>query len=132
MTTQNEAPVTKTWSVLVLDLFNYMAGEGGEYTVTGFQRPEEAIEYARRRLRSSVEEMRPSAADAEGIRNQWFMFGEDCIAIGTGYNGLAELDYFIANPASPEEIDWTSLEPDLKIRELLCGIARNAKESPCQ
>ena len=128
MSTPEKPPAT--WSVLVLDMFNYMDSEG-EHTVTGFQRPEDAIEYARRRVRSSVEEMRPTANDADGIRSQWFMFGEDCIAIGTEYKGLTELDYYIANPATPEEVDWMSLEPDPARRELLCRIARNDKEPPC-
>lgn len=106
----NQEKSATTWSVLVLDMFNYM-DPGGEFTVTGFQRPEDAIEYARRRVRSSVEEMRPTAKSAEEIRSQWFMFGEDCIALGAGYKGLDELDYYIANPATSEEIDWVSLEP---------------------
>lgn len=120
-----------TWSVLVLDMFNYMDPEDGEYTVTGFQRPEDAIEYARRRVRSSVEEMRPSASSAEELRSQWFMFGEDCVAIGAGYKALDELDDYIAHPATPEETDWMSLEPDPKMRAILQGIDRQDKEPPC-
>jgi hypothetical protein len=130
MTNSIENPAQQTWSVLVIDMFAYM-DSGSEFTVSGFQRPEDAIEYARRRVRSSVEEMRPTASDAEGIRSQWFMFGEDCVVIGGGYKGLDELDYYIANPATPEEIDWMSLEPDPMKREMLCGIARRVKEPPC-
>lgn len=50
-----------TWSVVVIDMFNYMDSEDGEETVEGFLRPEDAIDYARRRMRSSLEEQRVSA-----------------------------------------------------------------------
>ena len=124
----NQDKPATTWSVLVLDMFNYMDA-GSERLVQGFESPESAIEYARRRVRSSVEEMRPTAKSAEEIRSQWFMFGEDCIALGAGYKGLDELAYYIANPATPEEIDWASLEPNPQLRALLMSVARQEKES---
>lgn len=117
-----------TWSVLVIDMFHYMDPEDGERLVTGFLHPEDAIEYARRRTRSSVEECRPSASDPAALRRAWFMFGEDCIALGTGYKGFAELDEFIVNPATPEEIDWASLEPNPELRTLLLEVDRIEKE----
>jgi hypothetical protein len=118
----------KTWSVLVLDMFNYMDPEDGEQLVEGFESLEAANEYARRRVRSSVEEMRPTANDAEGIRSQWFMFGEDCVVIGGGYKGLDELDDYIANPATPEEIDWASLTPDPNLRALLMSVSMQERK----
>lgn len=120
-----------TWSVLVIDMFHYMDPEEGERLVTGFLKKEDAIEYARRRTRSSVEECRPGAPEATALRSAWFMFGEDCIVLGTGYKGLSELDEFIAHPATPEEIDWVSLEPDPRMRALLRDVARTAEVSPC-
>lgn len=118
----------RTWSVLVIDMFHYMDPEEGEQTVDGFLRPEGAIEYARRRMRSSLEECRPSAADAADLKNRWFMFGEDCIAIGTGYMAFSEVDDFIAHPATPEEIDWVSLEPDSETRAWLLAVTRPDQE----
>lgn len=117
-----DKPTDNTWSVLVIDMFHYMDPEDGERLVTGFLSPEDAIEYARRRTRSSVEESRLSASDAAALRSAWFMFGEDCIALSTGYKGFAELDEFIANPATPEQIDWASLEPDPKLRAFLLEV----------
>ena len=126
-----EKDTGRTWSVLVIDMFHYMDPEEGERTVEGFQRPEDAIEYARRRMRSSLEECRPSAADAADLRTHWFMFGEDCIAIGTGYMASSELDDFIAHPATPEEINWVSLEPDPQMRAILLDVARATKGESC-
>lgn len=121
--------IDNTWAVLVIDMFHYMDPEEGERLVEGFLRPEDAIEYARRRTRSSLEECRPNASDAAALRSAWFMFGEDCVALGTGYKGLAELDEFIAHPATPEQIDWASLEPDPKLRALLLEVGRINKEA---
>jgi hypothetical protein len=39
------------------------------------------------------------------------MFGEDCTVVSGNYSGQEELDFFIANPATPEERDWASLQP---------------------
>lgn len=127
----HEEKTDRTWSVLVIDMFHYMDPEEGEQMVDGFLRPEVAIEYARRRMRSSLEECRPSAADAADLKNRWFMFGEDCIAIGTGYMAFSEIDDFIAHPATPEEIDWISLEPDPRRRAILLDVARAAKGESC-
>jgi hypothetical protein len=126
-----DKPISNTWSVLVIDMFHYMDPEDGERLVAGFLNPEDAIEYARRRTRSSVEECRPSASDATELRTAWFMFGEDCIALDTGYKGFAELDEFIAHPANPEEIDWVSLEPDPKLRAFLLEVGRSEREASC-
>lgn len=125
------APDERTWQVLVIDMFHYMDPEEGEHTVSGFLRPEDAIEYARRRMRSSLEELRPEATDAADLRRRWLMFGEDCIAIGTGFMASAEFDDFIANPSSPADNDWVALEPDPNMRELLRELARKDKEAPC-
>ena len=126
-----EKDTGRTWSVLLIDMFHYMDPEEGERTVEGFLRPEDAVEYARRRMRSSLEACRPSAADAAGLRTHWLMFGEDCIAIGTGYMASSELDVFIAHPATPEEINCVSLEPDPQMRAFLLDVARATKGESC-
>ena len=53
----------------------------------------------------------PPAPAPKDLRDRWFMFGEDCDVIGGDYSGEKELDFFIANPATPEERDWASLQP---------------------
>jgi hypothetical protein len=117
-----------TWSVQVIDMFNYMDPEDGERLVQGFESSEAAIEYARRRTRDSLEELRSSSADAADLRSRWYMFGEDCVANGTGYWGSSELDRFIANPATPEEADWASLEPNPQLRALLMSVEKREGE----
>jgi hypothetical protein len=114
---------TKFWSVLVVDMFNYLDPEEGRQVVEGFESPEAAIEYARRRMRGSLEEQRPSASSAADLRSRWYMFGEDCSAIGTGYWASSEVDTFVANPATPDEIDWVALEPAPWRRALLAAAA---------
>jgi hypothetical protein len=86
--------------------------EDEETLVTGFPSFEIAREYARRRTRDSLEEQRESSANAADLRDRWFSFGEDCLVIGGGYAGNSELDFFIGNPASPQETDWLSLKPN--------------------
>jgi hypothetical protein len=114
------------WQVKVVDMFNYMDPEEGGRLVQGFESPEAAIEYARRRTRDSLEELRSSSADAADLRSRWYMFGEDCVANGTGYWASSELDTFIANPATPEEADWASLEPNPQLRALLMSVGKPA------
>ena len=76
-------------------------------TVEGFATAEAAVEYARRRTRASLEEAR--CADPEATKRAWFDWGEDCLT--QGYKGYSELDFFIANPATEAECDFTSLQP---------------------
>jgi hypothetical protein len=98
----------KTFSVLVYDMYDY----GDVATVNGFKTFEAAREYARRRTRDSVENERRSSTDAKGLRDRWFMFGEDCQVIGgEKYSGEEELDFFNADPATPGERNWLSLTP---------------------
>lgn len=101
----------KTFSVLVMDMYHYM-DKDEETMVGGFKTFEAAREYARRRTRDSVEEERPASTSPKDLHDRWFMFGEDCMVIGgKKYSGEEELDFFIANPATPEERDWASLQP---------------------
>ena len=98
----------KTFSVLVYDMYDY----GEVATVDGFKSFESAREYARRRTRDSVENERPASTDAKDLHDRWFMFGEDCQVIGgEEYSGEDDLDFFIANPATPGERNWLSLTP---------------------
>lgn len=117
-------PGSSYWSVVVIDMYHYQDPEEGELIVGGFPTAAAAIEYARRRMRSTVEECRPGAHSLQDLRMRWHMFGEDCVVPGTGYMGLDDLDEFIAHPATPEEIDWVSLDPDLELRAVVLRYQR--------
>ena len=97
------------YSVKVLDMRHYQDKEW-ESTVHGFETVEAATEYASRRMRASVEKARGDCTDAEAIRRHWFAWGEDCLVI-FAYKGSEDLDFFLANPGSPEECDYRSIEP---------------------
>ena len=98
-----------TFSVIVIDMAHY--DQASEMSVQGFPSLELAREYARRRTRASLEELRTSDVSHADLRRAWYIFGEDCIVVGTGdYQGASELDYFIAHPATLEEQDWRAIE----------------------
>ena len=100
-------------AVAVLDMFNYMDDEGA-MLVDGFPSAEIAKEYARRRMRDSVEELRAANQSRAELKQLWFVFGEDSLVVGgegsDAYYGLADLDFFIDHPASMAERDWLELE----------------------
>lgn len=101
------------YSVIVCDLFN--AHEPDHETVVGgFAAAAAAVEYARRRMRSSLEEARWAGGTPEDIRSRWRTFGEDCRVVGPQgvlYLASSEIDTFMDRPASSEEVDWLSLQP---------------------
>ncbi|GAB4527492.1 MAG: hypothetical protein Fur0018_13150 [Anaerolineales bacterium] len=107
------------YTVIVCDLFHDLDPDH-EQVVSGFPSAEAAIEYARRRLRSSIEEMRTPGITPEALREQWRTFGEDCRVIGPQgvvYTASQDLARFLAEPASPEACDWVGwrrrfVEPD--------------------
>jgi hypothetical protein len=107
--------VSNTYSVLVLDTFHYHDPEY-EVRIDGFPTPEAATEYARRRVRDSVEEFRTPECSASELRHMWFTFGEDVVVLGGGWKGLDELDYFVEHPATAAERDWQSLSPPQRER----------------
>lgn len=99
-----------TFTVIAIDMFHAW-DRAEDLEVTGFRSLEDAREYARRRTRDSVEEMRAEVNNAEELPQRWRTFGEDCVVVGGGYVGSSELDYFISEPATPEQRDWVSLTP---------------------
>jgi hypothetical protein len=109
-------------------MFNYMDPEEGQQVVEGFESPEAAIEYARRRMRRSLEAQRPASTNPAELRSRWFMFGEDCNAVGAGYWASSELDTFIARAATPEEVDWVSLDPAPAFRADVQAAAREGRK----
>jgi hypothetical protein len=98
------------YSVIVIDMFHY--DEESNVVVRGFPTLELAAEYARRRTRDSLEELRSAGQSHAELRNQWYTFGEDCIVSGEGaeYRGAADIDFFIDHPATAEERDWMAIE----------------------
>ncbi|MEW6128712.1 MAG: hypothetical protein AB1757_16855 [Acidobacteriota bacterium] len=110
---QEIAALPKSYAVLIIDMAHYRETES-ELLISGFPSREEAIEYARRRLRSSVEELRAMNQSAAELRRLWSIYGEDAMVIEeAGYKGSSELDFFIAHPASAEEQDWQAIEKRL-------------------
>jgi hypothetical protein len=99
-----------TYSVLVFDMA-HTGHEDGEQVVSGFTTLAAARDYARRRTRASVEELRKPGIAAADLRKLWYIYGEDCTVPGDSYSGAAELDRFIAEPASKDDCDWTSIAP---------------------
>jgi hypothetical protein len=110
---RSSAEEGESYAVAVLDMFNYMDDEGA-MLVDGFPSAEIAKEYARRRMRDSVEELRAPDQSREELKQLWFVFGEDSLVVGgersDAYYGLADLDFFIDHPASTAERDWLELE----------------------
>jgi hypothetical protein len=100
----------KGFSVLVLDN-SHLYDKNEEITVAGFPTLEAAREYARRRTRNSLEELRGNSTDEREIYDLWLMYGETCIVVGGDYRGSSEVDFFISNPADAEEQDWQALTP---------------------
>jgi hypothetical protein len=96
------------YSVLVIDMYHYTAEE--DLLVSGFPTLALATEYARRRTRDSLEELRGAAQTNADLRKQWFIFGEDCIVVGGEYKGSAEIEYFIEHHTTPEKRDWKAIE----------------------
>lgn len=98
------------YSVLIIDMFHYDSEE--DYVISGFPTFELAREFARRRVRDSVEEQRRPGQTKEELRRQWLTFGEDASVIHfePHYAGSHELDYFIEHTATPEERDWQAVK----------------------
>lgn len=101
------------FQVLVMDMAHY-ADEEGEMMVSGFSTREEAIDYARRRVRHSIEELRKPNQSIEELKRLWFLFGEDVLVPGeAAYHASDDLDYFLRHPATHEECDWPGVEKRL-------------------
>ncbi len=89
-------------------MFHY--DEESEMVLRGFPSLELAEEYARRRTRDSLEELRTPRLSHAELKKQWYTFGEDCIVSGGGYKGAADIDFFIDHPATAQERDWMAIE----------------------
>jgi hypothetical protein len=102
-----------SFQVLVMEMSHY-ADDDGESTVSGFPNREEAIEYARRRLRDSLEELRKANQSVAELKRLWLLFGEDALVPSDpAYSASSELDFFLRHPATQEERDWAGIEKRL-------------------
>ena len=122
------------YTVIVCDMFHYTEPDH-EIEVPGFPTQEVAIEYARRRLRRSLEELRRPEQTPEELRSLWYTFGEDCRVIGPGgvvYRASSELERFINNPIPLEACDYLSLYHALLPEDfaLTCDWAAGAMPPP--
>ena len=104
----NKLSKGKYYSVLIIDNF-HMESES-DYIIEGFPTLELAIEFARRWVRSSLEEQRKPNQSKEELRKMWSAFGEDAVVLGGDHSGSSELDFFIDHPAKPREIDWQAIK----------------------
>jgi len=99
------------YTVIVCDLF-HASEPDHEIAVAGFPTWEVAVEYARRRLRSSLEAFRQPGRTPDELRSLWRSFGEDCRVVGPDgrvYRASSELETFLHRPATSQEQDWVSL-----------------------
>lgn len=123
------------YTVIACDMFHFADDPDHEIEIPGFLTKEAAIEYARRRVRRSVEELRKPGQTAEELRNLWYTFGEDCRVVGPEgviYRAAAELDDFIRHPATPEACDYLALYESLLPEDfaLTCEWAAGAMPPP--
>ena len=105
-----------SYVVIVCDMFHFASDPEHEIEVPGFPTREVAIEYARRRVRSSLEELRKPGQSPEELRRLWYIFGEDCRVVGPEgvvYRAFSELEHFIHHPARGEESDYNALYESL-------------------
>jgi hypothetical protein len=121
MTTQEGVSANASFQVLVIDMAHY--GDDQGLLISGFPAKEDAIEYARRRLRDSIEELRKPKQTTEELRHLWLLYGEDALVVGEpSYKASDELDDFLPHPASASQRDWASFEK--RFRSLIIKSSR--------
>lgn len=81
-----------------------------DFVIKGFPTLELAIEFARRWVRSSLENQRKSKQTKAELKKMWYSFGEDAVVLGGDYKGSSELDFFIDHPAKSKELDWQAIK----------------------
>ena len=105
-------PVTgQTFSVMMLESSLFSHGdESDEWWVRGFPTLELAKEFARRWVRSCVEEARRELNDPRA----WRLCGEVALVPGH-YDPDDEIEFFISHPATAEETDWQAVKREAGI-----------------
>ena len=93
-----------TCAVVIFDRFRH--GEpDGEFLIEGFPSRELAREYASRRVRDSIEELRASDQSEEEIRKLWNAYGESACVVGDD-GDPNEIDAWLRETATSEQRDW--------------------------
>ena len=100
--------------VLVIELKNSHES-GSDLLVKGFANLDIAKEYARRRVRDSIEELRSQGMTPTQLQQLWTIYGEDASVVKGNYKASSELDFFLQHPATPQERDWETLEKENKV-----------------
>lgn len=104
------------YTVVVCDLFHSHEPDHQTFLL-GFPAEEVAVEYARRRTWTSVEEMKAPGRSPEEVRKHWLALGEECWVVGPDgdviYRARAELETFIHHPIPPDRRDWVGLYKSL-------------------
>jgi len=95
--------------VLVIDNF-HRHDPSEQHVLKGFETGEQALIYAFRRVRSSVEQFRDAGQDRDAHYRKWMALGEECVLDGVRM-GQAWFDWFRRHPASAAELDYLSLAP---------------------
>jgi hypothetical protein len=100
------------YSILIIDMYHsYDPDE--DYVAAFFPTFALAREYARRFVRSQIEEMRKKESDPVKLRRGWYGFGEDALVLGGSenerYAAAGEIGYFISHPATADEVDFQSI-----------------------
>lgn len=102
--------------VRIMDLSGANGSEPVE-VVRGFTSMAHANQFARRRVRDSLEFCRAPGMDAAAVRDAWFAFGEDAVVEGAGegaWTSATEIADFAATPcADDEQRNWRVLDPRL-------------------
>ena len=105
-----------TYYVSIVDFGSYGDGPSCISYVEGFESPGGASEYAKRRTRDSVEELRQPGQSPADLRTVYAIYGESCFAHQSDVPGPIfvahdHVQWFIDHPATPEQRDYSSLEP---------------------
>jgi hypothetical protein len=94
----------KTYSVLMVGASSFME-DGNEWWIHGFPSVELATEFARRWVRSCVEEARRDL----NAPLAWRQVGENALVPGY-YDAGEDAKFFAAHPATAEEVDWQAVK----------------------
>ncbi len=95
--------------MLILDRFHMGDSERGELTYDGFPTFKLAREFARRRVRDSLEELRKPDQNREELKRAWHAMGDNAVAIGGDKVGSDERSVFVDHPATSRERNWESI-----------------------
>lgn len=100
----------KSFCVTIIDNFN-KHDRNDRFEICGFESPDQAMVYGLRRVHSSVEQFRKADQTKEQLHRIWSAMGDEVRVDGV-YIGMVNFDHFFENPATAEERDYVSLQPE--------------------